>query len=200
MNQIDEILNGRDYFYCIKLACRLRVTVCLKRQEKNLDSTSFNEIRFPHCVNCAQGANNKLLQKPGGFMEDSLEIIEKKKEKSSQSRDPRLCECGKPTLSPNCPYCPSCMSKKSRAVKGEKENKGNSFIESFKEDKRDVKDPLNAPETPVQIRPNNGILVDFSPYGNILKGIEKLAEEEVRPVGLQIIYILKSYLKSQPIL
>ena len=201
MSQIDEILKGQDYFYCTRLACKLRVKVCLQRQGKNLDSISFNEIKFPHCVNCTQGVKNKLLQKSGGFMVENLGITREKKEEGKsitpQTENPRLCACGKKTLSPNCPYCPSCMSKKSRTVTGEKENKGDPFKESLKEAKGDIKGLLKAPETPVQIRPGNDILIDFSSHDYILRGIEKLAEEEVRPVGLQIIYILKSYLKSQ---
>ena len=134
-------------------------------------------------------------------MAEDLNLTKEKKEaeenKTPQRKNLRLCACGKPTLSPNCPYCPSCMSKKSRDGKGGDENKKGTFRENFKDIKRDIKSPLKAPETPVQSGPDNGILIDFSPYDNILEGIEKLAEEEVRPVELQIIYILKSYLKSQ---
>jgi len=88
------------------------------------------------------------------------------------------------------------MSKKSRTVKDKKENEEDSFKENLKDIKRDIESPLKASQTPVQIGPSNGLLIDFSSYEYILKGIETLAEEEVRPVGLQIIYILKTFLKS----
>jgi len=133
-------------------------------------------------------------------MVNSLDLTREKKEveenKPPQRKSPRICECGKKTLSPNCPYCPSCMSKKSRTVKDKKENEEDSFKENLKDIKRDIESPLKASQTPVQIGPSNGLLIDFSSYEYILKGIEKLAEEEVRPVGLQIIYILKTFLKS----
>ncbi len=134
-------------------------------------------------------------------MAEDLNLTKEKKEaeenKTPQSKNPRLCACGKPTLSPNCPYCPSCMSKKSRDSKGKKENKKDTFGDNFKGIKRDIKGPQKPPETPVQIGSGNDILIDFSSHDHILRSIEKLAEEEVRPVELQIIYILKSYLKSQ---
>ena len=37
--------------------------------------------------------------------------------------------------------------------------------------------------------------IDFGKYGNILDRIEELADEEVRPVDLQVIYILKKGLE-----
>jgi hypothetical protein len=39
--------------------------------------------------------------------------------------------------------------------------------------------------------------IDFAKYSSILKEIKKLAEEEVRPVELEVIYILKRYVSGQ---
>jgi len=38
------------------------------------------------------------------------------------------------------------------------------------------------------------VQVDFGDYAQIFEGVKKMAEEEIRPVELQIIYLLKSYL------
>ena len=199
MNQIDEILKGQDYFYCQKLSCRFRVSVCLKRQAENKNVGENKIAPFRECLTCEQGP--KIYKTMGGGnMIESSNAVETKKGNQSQKdgeKPVRFCECGKKTLSPNCPYCPSCMSKKSRTNKVEKENKEASPSEDLRGVKLDIKSPLIAPKTPVQIRLGNDILIDFSSHDDILRGIEKLAEEEVRPVGLQIIYILKNYLKSQ---
>jgi len=37
--------------------------------------------------------------------------------------------------------------------------------------------------------------VDFGGHREILEAVVKLAEEELRPVGIQIIFMLKTYLK-----
>jgi len=197
VEDLNQILEGPNYFFCQKLACKLRLEICLKRQKKNIDGAFSNEIRFPHCLDCTQGETNQSMQKSGGFMADNLKGKDEKREKPDYwGSNSRLCDCGKKTLSPNCPYCPSCMSKKSRANKGGKEKKEDSLKENSMDIKSDFKTPLKAPKTPPQINSSNGILVDFSHYDYVLKGIERLAKEEVRPVELQIIYILKSFLKS----
>jgi len=40
------------------------------------------------------------------------------------------------------------------------------------------------------------IIVYFGQYGSILKEVEKLAEREIRPVEMQIIYMLKNQLNA----
>ena len=51
------------------------------------------------------------------------------------------------------------------------------------------------PEKPQQ-SPDTTLTIEFKKHPSILREVEKLAEEEVRPVELQVIYILKQYLKS----
>ena len=40
------------------------------------------------------------------------------------------------------------------------------------------------------------LTIQFDKYASLLTEIEKMAEEEVRPPDLQVIYILKSYLNN----
>jgi hypothetical protein len=51
------------------------------------------------------------------------------------------------------------------------------------------------PEKPSQ-SPNTALTIEFKKHPSILREVEKLAEEEVRPLELQVIYILKQYLKN----
>lgn len=119
----------------------------------------------------------------------------------------RICEdCQeKVTLSPNCPYCPSCMAKRSNragsAKKGTKAKKPRSGpshqraterpVVALKEEKATQRMPK--PEKPLS-GPNTAITIEFGQYENILRRVEGLAEEEMRPVGLQVIYMLKKSL------
>lgn len=45
-------------------------------------------------------------------------------------------------------------------------------------------------------RPNRGLAVDFGRYASVRGEVEKLAEEEMRSVDSQVIYILKGDLNS----
>ena len=60
---ISEILKGSEYFYCEKLNCRLKIDVCLQRQQANLRPRRFDPIPFLSCENCSQGAKNLRLRK-----------------------------------------------------------------------------------------------------------------------------------------
>jgi len=42
------------------------------------------------------------------------------------------------------------------------------------------------------------IKINFGPYTNILDQLKTLAEQEFRPLDMQIIYILNRYLNSEP--
>jgi len=52
------------------------------------------------------------------------------------------------------------------------------------------------PEKSVQGQ-NEALTINFGKYGSILKKVENIAEEEMRPVDLQVIYMLKSYLNNE---
>lgn len=226
MTQLDEILKGPEYFYCEKEHCRLRIEVCLKRQKANQERRPFKSISFVNCEKCDQGARNQLLKTrvsmnpkrgKGERKLDCdhygvcLDLAAKKDWKSfncesclsfeaevkevlkiaEKDENTRICEeCGeKPTISPGNPYCASCMSKKSWEARRVK-NKGPGEPKK----KKTTKDKAQT-EKPQQNR-NTALTIEFSKHVSVLREVERLAEEEVRPVNLQVIYILKNYLNS----
>ena len=74
MNNISEILDGPEYFFCEKTNCRLRVAVCIQRQEANKKTRAFAEAPFMVCEDCSQGIKNRSVQTKGG-----LKLTEEKK-------------------------------------------------------------------------------------------------------------------------
>ena len=226
MSQADEILNGPEYFYCEREHCRLRIEVCLKRQKANQERRPFKSISFVSCEECDQGAKNQLLKTSVAMNPKRgkgerkldcdhygacLDLAAKKDWKSfncesclsfeagikevpamnEKKENTRICEeCGeKPTISPGAPFCPSCMairSHKARPVK----KKG-----PVKSKKKDTTKDKAEPQKPQQDL-NTALTIEFSKHVSVLREVEKLAEEEVRPVDLQVVYMLKKYISS----
>ena len=128
--------------------------------------------------------------------------------KAEKKENDRLCECGKVTLSPNCPYCPSCMAKRSNKGKSTKKKPKAKRPRGRPLKKRPTESPGDAPKkentTPSMSNPgkdpvgqNTALTIDFGKYSHILKQVEGLAEEELRPVDLQVVYIIKHYLNER---
>ena len=118
---------------------------------------------------------------------DEVKEVPKIAEKEESERTCK--ECGeKPTISPGCPYCASCMAVRSHKARPVKK-KG-----PVKSKKKDTKDKAE-PQKPQQDL-NTALTIEFGKYVSVLNEIEKIAEEEVRSVNLQVIYILKNYLNS----
>ncbi len=94
----------------------------------------------------------------------------------------------KPTISDSSPYCASCMAKKGiekRREKGEiakHKNKPNKM--------KDDKDLAIKSSS----GPSEAVTLDFTNYTGILKQVQTIADDEMRPLELQIIYMLKQYL------
>jgi hypothetical protein len=68
VDQIDEIPNSPDHFYCEKAQCILRVAVRLQRQKANRNRRPFESLPFPICEGCPQGAENKRIVKSGAVV------------------------------------------------------------------------------------------------------------------------------------
>ena len=114
-----------------------------------------------------------------------------KNQKEPETENVKLCEdCGqKPTLHPNSTLCASCMAKRSH---GQRKTKQKATEKPKPANKGNHKHfPTKAPETA-----NTAITIEFGKHGSILKEVEKLADEEMRPLDLQILYILKNYLDN----
>jgi hypothetical protein len=134
--------------------------------------------------------------------------------KATQPKPPntRICsDCGeRTTLSPNCPYCAHCMNARSRSRdKGKTKKKPEPKPGPEPGQKRATESPnfgrSRSPEgssTPFSaktpIGSNGTLLIEFGRYGHegVLREVEKLAENELRPVNLQVIYLLREQLKS----
>ena len=109
-------------------------------------------------------------------------------ETSSPSR--KMCKtCGlKPTISNNCPLCPSCMRKKSMESRKGKTAPVQARKRKTKEDK--------APAEKTPTIENMAVNIDFGTYPHVLKQVSDLADQEIRPLDLQIIYLLKRHFET----
>lgn len=107
-----------------------------------------------------------------------------------KSSSRRICvTCGeKPTISDSCPYCPSCMRKKSMESRKGKTAPVQARKRKTKEDK--------APAEKTPTIENMAVNIDFGTYPYVLKQVSDLADREIRPLDLQIIYILKCHFEN----
>ena len=104
----------------------------------------------------------------------------------------KLCELckSKPTITPRHRHCAGCMGKMKKGIKKA----------ANKLSKKPLRKPkgLSAVNTSLAVKPlqgaNTSVSIDFREYFDIWGRIQKLAEEEIRPPEMQIIYILKKYL------
>ncbi len=118
MTKPDDMLQSSDYFDCQELKCRLRLDVCIERQERNNEERSlvsrFRRYYSYACEGCRQGEENRLIAEKRKSMKGDL--IEAPGDKMKKDEALLLCtECReKPRLSKNCPLCPSCMAKMPR--------------------------------------------------------------------------------------
>ncbi len=118
-------------------------------------------------------------------------------------KNTRVCKtdgCGKITFGPHCPLCPSCMAKKAnekRAAKKTEHEKNKGVIRAKKQQN----------ETQGQLKVEKAspgddtvLTIEFGKHGSILEAIKEIAEEEVRPLDMQIIYMLKKQLKNTKVI
>ncbi len=68
MNQTDDLLDSSEYFYCERASCKLRVEICIQRQNANIERRPNKPVPFFICQGCKQGADNKLPVNFGGGM------------------------------------------------------------------------------------------------------------------------------------
>ena len=136
----------------------------------------------------------------------------------------RYCEtpgCNNPTNHPNFPHCPACTSKRGRENKKNKnyqkcksegcENKAqkNGYCKpcnvKFGNHKTDPNKGSRAPDietegisrlTPI-LDKDNVICVDFEGYESVLKQVKILAQEDVRPLNFQVVWMLKKFLNDR---
>ncbi len=184
-----------------KIKCSL-YNVCLDHAEKK-DWQTFN------CESC-------LLYK---YKLEMLGVMEEK-EKAKNTRICKTEDCGKITMSPSCPFCASCMAKRASQLR-EAKKKGNTKSSTLqgkvhlKEENKSQKEAVdnkginkhfeNRPtchmgdtKLAVEIHDPGGdtrLIIEFGRHTPVLREIEQLAENELRPIDLQVIYMLKNQLK-----
>jgi len=128
-----------------------------------------------------------------------LETLQKPQESTAKQENTRICEkCNKNlTIQPNSPLCASCIGKqawKDGKAKKKKQLPKKKIPPSPK--KRDITQGKGKHKAEIG-QPRANFEVIFSEkYSQVLKEVEKLAEEEIRTVDEQIIYIIKTYLSN----
>jgi hypothetical protein len=109
---------------------------------------------------------------------------------------PECKSCGKPATMNS--YCASCLAQLSNAARAAKKavvHKGNDDqSEPRKSFVGQVVKPSKAKNEHDGVW---GLMIDFGKHKEVLDQIQTLAEEEIRPLDLQVIYILKTYLTPQ---
>ena len=118
--------------------------------------------------------------------------------KAMRDKTIKLCEeCNKnPPLHPKGKLCASCMAKRSNAARRSniKSKKPQTVTDKGKGKEAGLPPPATqkterTPDTAV-------ITIDFGEHAAILREVEKLSIQELRPIHLQVIYILKHYLSN----
>lgn len=113
------------------------------------------------------------------------------KSEADKPENKRVCsECQKnKTISPKHSLCSSCMAKRSNEAR--KRPKG-PVTPKRKNAAHDKHKPEKASHAQYK-----ALTIEFGEHGDILKEIEKLAVEEVRPLECQVIFMLKKYLELE---
>lgn len=234
MNEINKILESRDFFQCEQFKAKISKSACIQRQteyeklsleyERGLTRTPNileRLLSLKACSHCEQGKKVRTEtmdatvnpQRGQGnretdcqFYSDCLDHAAKhdwkswkcdecshyngkEKPKVAKKENTRICEtegCERITLSQSCPYCASCMAK--RANNGQKKRPTKSKAQKKANGK--AKAEIASP------RSNTEITIQFGKYASVLKEVEDLAEQEMRPVDMQVVFILKNHLES----
>ena len=117
--------------------------------------------------------------------QETVTVLEGKPEETKPVKLCTICHT-KPTISASSNICPSCMAKKaSEKTRLAKIAANGSKPKETKEDKGQVEKTVP--------RPSQAVTIDFSKYAHVLKQVADLAENEMRPLDLQIIYLLKRH-------
>ncbi|MEW6666220.1 MAG: hypothetical protein AB1512_13505 [Thermodesulfobacteriota bacterium] len=110
---------------------------------------------------------------------------------TTKPENTRICEECKTrkTIHPNSPLCASCMAKRPKKPKDQAE-RGRK--------KREAKPEGQGKDPGEKSSPGGDLtlVIDFGRYASVLDEVKDLAEEEMRPVDLQCIFMLREYLRG----
>lgn len=137
-----------------------------------LDLAAREDWKSFHCEDCKDSEETTLMS------EASTETV-------------KICkECNeKPVISPHSDYCASCMARRS--------NKARAYGKPHKPRKPGKATRKQHESTKALREPNTAVTVDFGKYASVLQEVQDLAEKEMRPVDLQVIYMLKRCLEDK---
>ena len=110
---------------------------------------------------------------------------------SEKVANTRICEdCkSKPTMHSNHPLCASCLAKRSNSSP----NRGRKARNKRKRgNAAEGKDPREIS----RLRPDLEVRISFSKFPELLDGLKAMAEKEIRPLDLQMIYLLRKGLEE----
>ena len=158
------------------------------------DEIGARAIYCQICGNRYPGAGKGFYMSDKGDLKDLQGAIEgdKNTEETRETPAVRLCSTCKTrkTISPSHDICPSCLAAKRKYKKGPATKKADKGTKQAK-----MKEDTPAPAK-VDCRLNMEVVIDFAKYPSILDKIKELAEDQIRPVDSQIIFILKSSLTA----
>ena len=127
-----------------------------------------------------------------------VDSLKKPSPSPEKKENTRICEkCGNnPTIQPNSPLCASCIGKQAwKGGKAKKKGPSNKKAPGSLKRKETTQGKGKHKAEKVQQRGNMEIVFKGK-YNKLLEEVEKLAEEEIRTVDEQIVYILKNYLSN----
>ncbi|MDY6989230.1 MAG: hypothetical protein SWQ30_14360 [Thermodesulfobacteriota bacterium] len=152
---------------------------------------------YPKCLDLAAKKDWKSFNCEACARYDKKRATNPKLMTTEKKKNTRLCDCGKPALSPTCPYCPSCMAKKSneaRAAKQKAEKRPPERPSSGRTGEETALDMPKKEKPPTG--PDTALVIDFGKYPRVFEQVKARAEEEVRPIDLQVIFMLKQGLQA----
>lgn len=234
MNEINEILQSRDFFQCEHFKAKISKSTCIQRQNEyeklfseyvrglsHTPNISEKILSLKVCSYCEQGKKVRaeimdatVNPKRGQgnrktdcqFYSECLDHAAKhdwlswkcdecglynseEKPEIVKKGNTRICEtegCERITLSQSCPYCASCMAKRANSGSKKRPDKSKAQKRTSGKAKAEIASPGL----------NTAITIQFGKYASVLKEVKDLAEKEMRPVDMQIIFLLKSRLDS----
>lgn len=142
-----------------------------------LDLAAKKDWKTWNCKNCEHYGGNKTV--------------------SEKIENTRTCEtkaCENKTISPKHPFCASCLARKSNEARTSNKARKAKLKAPVKSNTKGrgkaEKSSHVGLAKPIQIQ------IDFGKHTLVLDEIKDLAEEEMRPIEWQIIYMLKNHLKG----
>lgn len=162
---------------------------CEKCQSKALyldrDITGNPSIACVMCGHRHYGKTRGIEMKDTSEQTAGVKSNERESERTEISE--RLCElCGeRKTAFPHVRFCPRCLGKKGAKAR----------IANLAPKAAALKNAGEAPPAPEKAPQNRNtkVMVDFSRHEELLKRVEEMAEEELRPLELQILSLVKRH-------